>query len=201
MSRRRLHPDEVALWQRVAETAEPLNPGRDAPVEQQSKARNGTKPKPRATSDPVSLPDGFEIGRNALSGGARHDLLSGITERVAAAPLQMDQKAHARLKRGKLKPEARIDLHGMTLDQARPALIGFILESHARERRLVLVITGKGKHRDDLGPIPMRPGALRHHVPMWLKAAPASQAVLQVVQAHARHGGEGAYYVYLRRRR
>lgn len=201
MSRRRLHPDEVALWRRVAETAEPLQPRRNAPIEKPAKGMNGNKPAPRPAPEPAPLPEGFEIGRNARPGGVRHDLLPGITERVAAAPVQMDQKAHARLKRGKLKPEARIDLHGMTLDQARPALIGFILESHARERRLVLVITGKGKHRDDTGPIPMRPGALRHHVPMWLQAPPASQAVLQVVQAHVRHGGEGAYYVYLRRRR
>ncbi|MBZ0122809.1 MAG: Smr/MutS family protein, partial [Roseovarius sp.] len=147
------------------------------------------------------LPGDFGIGRDAPAGGARDDLLPGIAERVAAAPLRMDQKAHARLRRGKLRPEARIDLHGMTLDRARPALIAFVLESHARERRLVLVITGKGKHGDDRGPIPMRPGALRHHVPVWLQAPPAAQVVLQVVQAHVRHGGEGAYYVYLRRRR
>ncbi len=57
----------------------------------------------------------------------------------------MDRKSFGKLKRGKLPPEARIDLHGMTLDQAHPALTRFILDSHAKQRRLVLVITGKGK--------------------------------------------------------
>jgi DNA-nicking Smr family endonuclease len=102
--------------------------------------------------------------------------------------------------RGKLQPEARIDLHGMTLAEAHPELIRFILNAHAQGLRLVLVITGKGKRRDDLGPIPNRIGALRHQVPGWLHLPPLGPSVLQVTEAHQRHGGSGAYYVYLRRR-
>ena len=68
-------------------------------------------------------------------------------------------------------------------------------------RRLVLVITGKGKDRDDGGPIPTRHGILRHQVPQWLALPPLSQAILQVTPAHLKHGGHGAYYVYLRRNR
>ena len=59
----------------------------------------------------------------------------------------MDAKAFARMSRGKLSPEARIDLHGMTLAEAHPELIGFILNAQAQGLRLVLVITGKGKRR------------------------------------------------------
>lgn len=92
----------------------------------------------------------------------------------------MDRKAFDQMRRGKLKPEARIDLHGMTLDHAHPALTRFILSSQASGRRLVLVITGKGKARDEGGPIPVRFGVLRHQVPQWLTMAPLSQAVLQI---------------------
>ena len=66
--------------------------------------------------------------------------------------------------------------------------------------RLVLVITGKGKRRDDTGPIPQRVGALRHQVPQWLRLPPLGPAVLQITEAHLKHGGSGAYYVYLRKR-
>ncbi|HRO15757.1 MAG TPA: Smr/MutS family protein, partial [Paracoccus sp. (in: a-proteobacteria)] len=97
----------------------------------------------------------------------------------------------------KLRPEARIDLHGMTLAVAKAELTGFILSAQSAGRRLVLVITGKGK--GDHGPLPTRAGALRHEVPHWLYMAPLAQAVLQIVPAHLRHGGEGAYYVWLRR--
>lgn len=202
MSRRRLHPDELALWQRVAGTAEPLHPKTDVFARDRA---NGTKKAetPALRRRPqAAVPVGrFEMSRDAAPGAARHDILPGIAERIAAAPLRMDRKAHARLKRGKLEPDVRIDLHGMTLDRARSALVAFILNAHARDHRLVLVITGKGKRSEDRGPIPTQPGALRHQVPHWLGAPPLSQAVLQIAQAHRRHGGEGAYYVYLRRRR
>ena len=101
------------------------------------------------------------------------------------------------MSRGKLAPEARIDLHGMTLAVAKAELTGFILRAQAAGHRLVLVITGKGK--GDHGPLPTRSGALRHEVPHWLGMAPMAGAVMQVVPAHDRHGGGGAYYVWLRR--
>jgi DNA-nicking Smr family endonuclease len=107
----------------------------------------------------------------------------------------MDAKLHGKMVRGKLLPEARIDLHGMTLAEAHPELIRFVLNAQSAGMRLVLVITGKGKRGEDHGPIPQRMGALRHQVPHWLRLPPLGQAVLQL-----KHGGSGAYYVYLRRR-
>ena len=140
----------------------------------------------------MQLPE-FRIGERAKT-------KSNTAMTKALAP-QMDKKAYGQLKRGKLKPEARIDLHGMTLNQAYPRLIGFISDAHAAGKRLVLVITGKGKGRDDGGPIPTPTGILRHHVPGWLRSPPLSAMVLEVTESHIRHGGGGALYVYLRRRR
>jgi DNA-nicking Smr family endonuclease len=113
----------------------------------------------------------------------------------------MDAKAHARMTRGKLVPEARIDLHGLTLAEAHPDLIRFILNAQSAGCRLVLVITGKGKQKPDHGPIPQRIGILRHQVPLWLRQMPLGPAVLQITEAHLKHGGSGAFYVYLRRTR
>lgn len=120
-------------------------------------------------------------------------------EALARNPVRMDAKTHKRMTKGRLMPEARLDLHGMTLTEAQPELTRFILSSHAQGRRLVLVITGKGKPGGVDAPLPVRPGALRHHVPHWLHRPPLAGVVLQVSAAHLRHGGEGAYYVYLRR--
>ena len=127
--------------------------------------------------------------------------MAPLSEQLQNAPLKMDRKKHGQMKRGRMDPEARLDLHGMTLDRAHPALVQFVLSSHAAGRRLVLVITGKGKHRDDGGPIPVRFGVLKHQVPQWLSLPPLSCAVLQVSPAHKKHGGDGAYYVYLKRKR
>lgn len=196
MSRRRLRPDELALWRRVAAKTDPLHPDRPPP----NAAPAPPAFAPRQPPKPPALPAGFAIGVQPRAATVVDEVLPGLAGRAVAESVRMDSKAYARLRRGKLKPEARIDLHGMTLAQARPALTAFILTAHARQRRLVLVITGKGKRGADPGPIPVRPGALRHEVPLWLRLPPLPQSVLQVVQAHARHGGEGAWYVYLRRK-
>ncbi len=105
------------------------------------------------------------------------------------------------MRRGKLVPEAKIDLHGMTQAEALPELIGFVMQAAQRNLRLVLVITGKGRGRDDDGPIPERVGVLRQNVPDWLRRPPLGSIVQGVVPAHQRHGGGGALYVYLRRLR
>ncbi|MEO0750920.1 MAG: Smr/MutS family protein [Pseudomonadota bacterium] len=195
MSSRKLRPDELELWQRVARTTDRLMPEVD-PVETMADLFAKEDPPKRTPADvPV-----FKVGEKA--NGAKRGL-PGMTTPDAKPLVHMDKKAYDRLKRGKLKPQARIDLHGMTLDQAHPALVAFIMSSYAKERRLVLVITGKGQGKDraDLGPIPERPGILRRNVPHWLQTPPLVQVVLQVSEAHGRHGGGGAYYVYLRRRR
>ncbi len=112
----------------------------------------------------------------------------------------MDRRRFDKLRRGRLEPEARLDLHGMTAERAHAALTGFIRTAHALDRRLVLVITGKG--RSDDGTLrPGRHGILRHSLPHWLAAPPLAALILQIAPAHHRHGGGGAFYVYLRRRR
>ncbi len=191
MSKRKLRPDELDLWRRVADTAQPMHPDRPMPALPLTD-KPSRKPKPRRIEK-------FEFGGLGNGKAAGHDVLPGLPERLAQAPVNMDRKAFGKLKRGKLAPEGKIDLHGKTLDQAHPALTRFILGAHASGKRLVLVVTGKGKDRDDGGPIPVRLGVLRHNVPHWLSVPPLAQVVLQVTEAHLKHGGGGAYYVYLRR--
>ncbi len=194
MSRKKLSREDLELWGRVADTAVPMHPKRERAVD----ALRSTKPKAKPIREPIAP---FEIGRKSGQVMPAHDLAGDIRHEVAKAPVRMDRKAHGQMKRGKLKPEGKIDLHGMTLDQAHPRLTSFILKSHTAGKRLVLVVTGKGKPRDDGGPIPVRLGVLRHQVPHWLQTPPLAQVVLQISEAHLRHGGGGAYYVYLRRNR
>lgn len=197
MSRRRtLRPDEEELWQTVARTATPMHvmPLRrklDAPPPTQVQVKPA-EPSPR-------LPT-FRLGEKARSTPA-HDIAPTLSESLEQAPVLMDAKAHARMTRGKLAPEARIDLHGLTLAEAHPDLIRFILNAQSAGCRLVLVITGKGKQKPDHGPIPQRMGVLRHQVPLWLRQMPLGPCVLQITEAHLKHGGSGAFYVYLRRTR
>jgi DNA-nicking Smr family endonuclease len=194
MSRKRkgLTPEEIDLWHRVTATALPLH---KKPLAR----HHDLKPKPAPTRPSLTLPEDFAVGMPAKAPWTRVALQPTIEAAVAAHPLRMDHGTFRKMRRGKTEPETRIDLHGMTLAEAHPALIGFILGAQSAGNRLVLVITGKGKRSDDGGPIPQRIGALRHQVPHWLHAAPLGAVVQQIAPAHHRHGGAGAYYVYLRR--
>lgn len=192
---RHLSPEERALWDTVARQAKPLDEVRPKKV-----TAPEAKPKPLKPMDTRAPLPQFRVGQQVdISRG--HDILPSVTDRLNGAPVNMDHKSFGKMKRGKLMPEARLDLHGMTMAEAHPELMAFILGSQAVDRRLVLVITGKGKDRDDGGPIPTRHGVLRHQVPQWMALPPLRQAILQVTPAHLKHGGHGAYYVYLRRRR
>ena len=200
MTRRRpprgLRAEEEALWRRVAETTQPLA-GRPLPAALRPKAP--AAPPPEAPPPAPAAPEaGFRIPPFRV-GALRDSTVAPQPASPRGTAPAMDARAYRRLTRGKLAPEARIDLHGMTLAQAQPALTAFLRGAQGRGLRLVLVITGKGRGGGAEGPLPYRPGALRHEVPLWLKRAPLAPMVLQVARAHPRHGGEGALYVYLRR--
>ena len=199
--RRGLSEDEQALWSRIAATAVPLHPHRAEGAAPDPLPVPPPKP-PRASDNlpPLSL-QGFRIGGQPITKAkaARVDLAPSSRDALHAQPLRMDHKTHRQMSRGKLAPDARIDLHGMTLNIAQPVLTRFILQAKMNGYRLVLIITGKGREGGPDAPLPVRPGALRHNVPHWLHMPPMDQIVLQVRPAHRRHGGDGAYYVYLRR--
>ncbi len=191
MSRRRtLRPEEEALWQTVARSAAPMHKRAvHTPVQNLPPALVPDPPP----FQPDALPR-FRVGEKART--------ADLMPRPMVPPaVQMDRKAFDRLTRGKLAPEARLDLHGMTVAEAQPELIRFILNASSAGLRLVLVITGKGKAGPDFGPIPQRYGVLKHQVPIWLRLPPLGAAILQVSEAHLKHGGSGALYVYLRRGR
>lgn len=195
--RRKLRPEEQELWQQVARTADPLHPQRKRPAEPETKPKARTEQHSRP-ADPLSP---FSLGERSLPRTQTHVFPKTTKDHLHDAPVRMDAKAFTRLKRGKLEPEARIDLHGLRVDRAHAELTGFILRAQTRGFRLVLVITGKGQREDPYDPMPRRRGVLKTQVPVWLRMAPLAQAVLQVSEAHRKHGGEGAYYVYLRRNR
>ncbi|SPH23527.1 hypothetical protein DEA8626_02591 [Defluviimonas aquaemixtae] len=188
---RGLSPEEQELWGRVAATARPIRPV--APT-----ASSDGAPAKQIRSG-LPHPD-FRASTTVRPLTAIRDALPQLNQ-SAAMPLRMDRRLHTALIRGKLRPEARLDLHGMTLAEAHPELIRFVLSAQAHGKRLVLVITGKGRRGADPGPIPERIGILRHQVPHWLAQPPLGGVALQVLPAHQKHGGAGAFYVYLRRAR
>jgi DNA-nicking Smr family endonuclease len=134
----------------------------------------------------------------ALTKRARVLMIPPRTQRLAPAPrieppdyLSRPAPAigghrDAKLRRGRGEPEARLDLHGMTHDGAYRALMRFLMAAQSEDKRLVLVVTGKG-------------GVLRGALPLWLGQKELEPVVSGISEAHIRHGGSGAFYVSLRR--
>ncbi len=78
--------------------------------------------------------------------------------------------------------------------QAHAALDAFVAGRQQRGLRCVLVITGKGR-------VSREGGVLRAEVPRWLDQSPNRARVLAITHAQPKHGGAGALYVLLKRKR
>ena len=174
---RTLAAEERALWRAVTRSVAPLHPhaAYDVPDE----------PAPTASRE------------HGLVSAPQHPR----TKRQSSAPpplAPLDRRLKQRLSRGVAALDGRIDLHGLTQNEAHRALTRFLVRAQASGARNVLVITGKGGmegHRDGFA----ERGVLRRQVPLWLKLPELRGVVLGFEAAHANHGGEGALYVRLRR--
>ncbi|MXU64725.1 Smr/MutS family protein [Oceanomicrobium pacificus] len=203
--RKKLSDDDRALWSKVADSTVPLSDAqRNRLTAPDAETGAGAAPVPPPIPDPQpkSRPPQISLRPAPISREPRTRVNLAPDPMAAPAPssIGMDRKRYRQMSQGKLRPEARLDLHGMTLSRAHSALQGFLLRAYAERMRLVLVITGKGNtarpEAHHLGP---QRGVLRHNLPHWVDQPPLSQIVLQLAPAHRRHGGGGAYYIYLRR--
>jgi len=104
----------------------------------------------------------------------------------------LDKNTARRFERGELAIDSAIDLHGLTQARAHEALDAFVGNAVKAGARVLLVVTGKGRQGE---------GILRKHVPEWLKLGPHASRILRLASARIQHGGDGAYYVLLRRNR
>ena len=194
---RRLTEADRRVWEAYRHTADPLDRARRDLAVPAAEAQRLAPPPKRVAGPPPLAP--FRVGQAARTRDGGVDRALPVADALRAAPVTMDAKAYHRMRAGKLRPEAKLDLHGKTLETAHPTLIDFVMRARGQGKRLLLVVTGKGRRADPGGPMPARHGVLRHQVPQWLRMPPLGGLVLQVSPAHRTHGGEGAYYVYLRR--
>ena len=168
---------DVALWKVMTRDVRRL-PGRDYLEEDDSGGGEKREPVPGEVTSVISSKD--QKNKDKIS--SKPDI---PTSR------DVDARTLQRFKRGQMDIEGMIDLHGFGQAEAHEALRRFIVASQAQGRRCVLVITGKG-HAG-------KPGVLRARVPEWL--AEMIGPVLKIAPAKPNHGGHGAFYVLIRRKR
>ncbi len=174
-----LSSEAVELWRQVTKNVEPLpgkNPDGDDFAVEIKTAEVAAKPRSRVS--PVA-------SHPVPAASAKSD--NGFP------PSGFDRQTARKIKRGRMAVESRIDLHGMTQEQAYKALDIFIATAATAGKRLVLVITGKGSG-------PGTTGVLRRNVPHWLRQISSSSMVIGHSEAEPRDGGAGALYVRLRKK-
>ncbi|MBD1546593.1 Smr/MutS family protein [Roseibium aggregatum] len=181
-----LSPEDREIWAKVTRTLTPLHPERQV--------------MPDPDDAGLSAPEAEERKRPAKTATA---IRTPPAQPKPAPPPPLHTLEHRfrkKLVRGVKPIDGRIDLHGLTQHQAHGRLRHFLHSAQASGHKVVLVITGKGQERGGGGFMDER-GVLRRVVPQWLAMPDMRSVVVGYEEAHASHGGSGALYVRIRRKR
>ncbi|MFS0848381.1 Smr/MutS family protein [Novosphingobium panipatense] len=192
---RRLTPEEQAVWAQVVRTVKPLpSEARRTRTEAQGGEAHGAPtsgdvmpPAPPAKVKgrvPPPLPP-KPVPPKPLG---------------ATGPVNLDGSWEKRISKGTLVPDFSLDLHGASLDQAYLRLMHGLVQAKAMGARVVLLVTGKARPVDAADRGSAR-GAIRAKVADWLGASEHASDIVAIRAAHRRHGGPGALYLVLRKRR
>ncbi|MEO0342525.1 MAG: Smr/MutS family protein [Pseudomonadota bacterium] len=190
--RRKLTEADKAIWTEVKKSIAPLRPKVEKPLPDYSDV---SKRRPIGIT-PSAKMSPFTIGQTASSYKPNVEPYS----QPKHVP-NMDRRNYNLLVKGKKAIDLTVDLHGMTLTQAEKHIQKQLFEAYRSGKRLILVVTGKGNKTSTDEFNRPRSGVLRQSLPQWCAKSPLSSIVLQVTPSQQRHGGSGAYYVYLKRAR
>lgn len=201
-----LSDEDRALWDRFSEAIKPANVKGRVGGSEAERALNGDS---RETSADAAVRKG-PMPKSASRRPPQPLAKAPVTAKPVPAPprqeAQFDRRELKRISKGRSGIDARIDLHGMRQAEAHAALRAFLYRAAHKGHRTVLVITGKGSEsgRETGAPWDVVShntgrGVLRRNVPLWLGEAEFRAIVVSFTSAHVRHGGDGAFYVILRR--
>ncbi len=101
----------------------------------------------------------------------------------------LDENRDKKTRRGLVNIDAKIDLHDLTQDKAKAALQKAVMRASNRNHKCLLVVTGKGVRLN---------GVLRRNFTGWLNDPVIRPLIANYAQAHIKHGGTGAWYVFLK---
>ena len=114
-------------------------------------------------------------------------------EYIEGAPHPEGIRWLSRLREGFFSIQAHLDLHGLTLTEAREFFEAFIHQSLIHGHSCVRVVHGRGKHSEGHQP------KLKKYLAKWLNTRRMSNHVIAYATARLVDGGGGALYILLRR--
>lgn len=204
-----LSREDEELWERVQRSVMPLK-WRKGNLEKRTPENASAMKKHKCTPSPSPSRHRKSVTGPCVSALDQSLARAPVPAGTSSCPVVDRRIAHRlvtrRILRGRKDVDSVLDLHGLYQDEAMCRLNVFLTRAQARDCRVVLVITGKGRNSnhgsgDLVGMASSKPGgvlwnAVRH----WLELPSFSALVSAYSPAHRRHGGDGAIYVRLRRR-
>ena len=177
MARRQLSSDEQAVWNAVTRSVQPL--------------------RPHSQSEGIPEPAVPVIAGRTL----RKDILAAADVPARRSPAAvLDTSWERKIRGGTITPDMTIDLHGHSLSSAHARLNQALSSALTRDHRILLIITGKPPKSPGSAQGSQR-GAIRGEIVHWLETSAYADRIASVRQAHPRHGGNGAIYLILRRKK
>lgn len=151
-------------------------------------------PKRQLRPRPIEGPNAEALAAlsDLVSGGGEFDI-TDTTEFIEGAVTGVDRRLVRRLRRGDFAFRRHLDLHGMTVEQAREAVTAFLRAAIRDGERCVLLIHGRGLNSPERVPV------LKRNLLVWLSRGAWARSVLAFASARPCDGGAGALYVLLRR--
>lgn len=167
---RKLAPEELELWQRVAATIRPIKPvapGAEVPSPVNNRVIRVFRHEPRPASTRA-----LTLGDN------------------------LDSSWEKSIRSGSIEPDRTLDLHGMNLDTAWVSIDRLLDRAWNNHERVILLVTG----RERADPERSGRGKIRAALKDWLAHSRHAGHIAAIRGAHRRHGGAGSVYIILRRR-
>ncbi len=112
-----------------------------------------------------------------------------------------------KLKRGHIAINKKVDFHGLGLLDAEEKFSEIVKNCYNKDQRCILFVTGKGLHNKETNSnnVDTRPilfyGKIRMGLLEWVKKPELAKYILSIEKAKIEHGGDGAFYVFLRRKK
>ena len=167
--------EDLKAWKQFSETVEKVD----------SNIHTETKPLPKLNAEASTN----SIKTNSVALGVLHKKLEMANSK------DIDKNLVKKMDAGTLPIEGKLDLHGKNIAEAHAEVLNFILSAFNSGKRLLLIITGKGVKS------PEGRSVLRDELPNWLNDKRIAGMILRFNYANRKHGGHGAFYVLIRRRR
>ena len=105
-----------------------------------------------------------------------------------------------KLKKGKIPIDKKVDFHGHSTQEAKEIFFETIERCYFEKKRCILFVTGKGAHKtEEKAPQKLFYGKIRNEFQQWIKTERAKIKILNTQQANYKNGGDGAFFVYLRK--